>query len=130
MEDQSIELLQELVVVIRELSPHIWETMLRQSILSGITDLSRGIGVLMFLTLPCVWFSYKLFRNYLRLHKQEWESPWEFDQSVYSAVATIVLALVATISFFASAESLFGGLKMIMNPEYYAITMLIDMIKN
>jgi len=109
------ELISELVEFIKTASPFVWNTFIKQIYVNGIGNILLGIGL---------WIaSYLLYKPYRRARKHSDESNYYFDVDNYLYLVCSIIAFIIGIVMFTYT------LKNFLNPEYYAIMKIIELIK-
>ena len=111
------DILKELIQYLKDISPLVWETLIKQ-VYANTIELA-------------VWFVVLLIFSYLfsrvakygtqELQKDEW-SDWE--------IAAPILYIFAALCIPAGIACLIGVIKYLYNPEFYAIQILLRSIAN
>lgn len=113
MEDKLIEILEMLVAIVQNTAPKVWEIAIRQAIVQSV-----GLWIGFALCLAGFTVTFNLMNKYIKKYRR-----FEVD-SLDIAGHIIFLSLTALIgSIF-----LYEALARIINPEYYAIQIIFEMI--
>ena len=115
MNEITAELIQ-LISYVKELAPHIWEIAVKQV----YVEIWNNVAVAIVAVLAEV-VAYKLFQHGVNSKKEDFYNNWEF-----SYVPGIVLLAVSVFLFL---DSIFSIVPRLINPQYYAIQILLEMIK-
>jgi putative Mn2+ efflux pump MntP len=95
---------------------YTWEVFVRQQVAEGVARLIWAVALLLL-----TFAGYRLIRHGLKKMSEDKYSDWDF------ALIWIVPSTVAALAF--SLLALTTGVMHLLNPEYYAITGLIDMVR-
>jgi multisubunit Na+/H+ antiporter MnhB subunit len=111
-------LLQELITTLKELSPLLWETLMRQVYLNALTTSIWAVAGLVF-SVVCLRICKKTYNYY---YKQNGEQDYSVVNELtiaFSAVGVVGGAIVflVCISY---------AIPMFINPQYYAIQLILE----
>jgi len=107
-------IIQEIITAIKEVSPHVWAVLLKQVQLDAYSNLF--FGVLCFS--PIIVLTILIWRHWAHI-TEEYET---FDISM----GGVILYLLPTVMAIAGIDIFLLGVKMLLNPEFYAIQYLIE----
>lgn len=105
----------------KKVAPHVWEVMVRQQILEGVTGLALFVGIVALFIFSCV-FVKKLRTKY----EAFWSSEKDFPTPALFALS---IPFVLAICIINTAGKVPEHVTKIINPEYYAAYELLDTIK-
>ncbi len=103
--------LQELMTFVKEISPHLWDIMVRQAYAEAISNIFISI-----ILLVMGYFTYKLVKN---THNN-------FDWDGFDPAIITFGTLGVTIMGIAFITLMQRAIMMLINPHYYAIVMLLE----
>ena len=126
---ETIEVIKELSPIITKIanqlgvaSEHIWGVLVRQAYVEGITDLMLCL-VIIVLTV-CYW---KFIRYaHKKICYQSEKDSWDSDILAPIYVTGAILGFIGAILFVIGMSSAVGKF---LNPEYYALQILTNLIK-
>jgi hypothetical protein len=123
---------------------HLWEILIRQSIVNGISNLIWGASFFIVVVFICMTFKPFLKHihdkyNCLKTDRIKngtgyansyttssmSEDFWHSMKTAYP----IIISICLTVCVFISLGNFTAGIKHIVNPEYYAIQQVLDVIK-
>lgn len=119
MEDQLVSMLQELTTAIKAIAPEVYEAAYRHAVLVGAIDIVIGVILLAI----CVLFAISTVR-WVRVYR---EGGGTYKVSEYADYATIAFIMMA-ISGISSGGFMVSGLLRVLNPAYYAIKIILDLV--
>lgn len=108
-QEKIMEYVDHLANALGVAAEHVWETLVRQAIVNGVVDLT--LAVVMLVAGVVVW---KLINKYGDV--QDWDVEWMPVGFLYVALFTVGIL------------SLRFGISQLLNPDYYAIKELLDVI--
>lgn len=114
-ENTMDEVLLELVTFLKEVSPFIWETLIRQVYVEAFSDFAWFV----ILFVVCVCF-YKLGVYGNKQYKEDSHSHWE--------VTRIMCFILSGAMGLVSPIPLVSGIKYLLNPEFYAIKFILEIL--
>jgi hypothetical protein len=93
-----------------------WEVIIRQQIISGVLDVVIGV-----LGIFLAYFIYKLVRFFLKKQEENCYGDW--------GLGAWLIAIFGSIPVVIMISCLFIGINKLLNPAYYAIKFLLEVIK-
>jgi hypothetical protein len=110
-------LLQELITTMKELSPLLWETLMRQVYLNALTTSIWAVAALAF-SAVCLHICKKAYSYKKQNEEQDYSAISELT-IMFSAVGVVGGAIVflVCISY---------AIPMFINPQYYAIQLILE----
>jgi len=109
------ELISELVEFVRTASPLIWQAFYKQVYIEAISNTAIGIVLLIITVILWVWF-FKERKKFI-------ESVYARDEDYWFIAGTGFLSTVITVAVLITVLTRF------LNPNYYAIMKIIELIK-
>lgn len=103
----------------KKVAPHVWEVMVRQQVLEGVTNLALFISIVVIFIISCVVVK--------KLHAKH-DGFWTNDSPTLAFFALCMPAILA-ISISINASHVPEYITKVINPEYYAAFELLDSIK-
>lgn len=107
---------------VETVSPFVWETMVKQVYVEAVSNIVVGLLLLLFAVVGGNWV-----RLLFRKHQAKQEEGDRNYQDDYQIVAACLLVPVV-LSVIIGIATLTAGLKMTVNPEYYAIRELLSVL--
>jgi len=121
MNKDTIDLLNQIAAKIGEVTPTMWAFLVRQSIITGITDLLLYVAVgAVFL----VMFFFLLGKSKL---PQDYNSddPWKMDKPLF-VITTAVCTLLGSVYVLIFLMTFDSTVSAILNPGYWALQHIIN----
>lgn len=112
IEEMLVDLAEKLGTTVE----HLWEVLLKQSVISGVTDFF--VWVIFFLT--CCVFSFLLLRN--------WKQVIENNDGYEDPLWRFIPAVIAFVLLFTGVFGFDNVLTKIINPEYWALKEVMKFI--
>ena len=114
--DEMSKLIQQLVELVKQTAPELWRIAVLQVKANGVTMgiwslISLGIGI------PCLFVAIKEFKRPLENHIDDHMKAWLL--LIFAGIMPIGIGLGLLTSVT----------QMMINPEYYAIQVLIQLVK-
>lgn len=113
----TAELLNEFVLFLKDIAPEIWEIMLKQVYIQAIVQVV--LGGLMIL---CVFKTKNFISRAKRKNDEEDGYDPDYDMKSILLYALLIVLIIISGLFFVF------GIQGLLNPEYYAIQLLIQSI--
>lgn len=108
------------------LANHLWEVLVRQAYIEGVTDL-------IFAAIAAIWFlcAVKLLHTILNVPHEERKQGntwWEYgDQlTVVGGIGTIAGTITGIGALVSGLYNLTTGIQQVMNPEFYALQYVLS----
>lgn len=112
------DVLRKLLQMVQEMSPFVWQTLLRQVHIHAIQNI-----------IWAVFFSISVF-VFLRLAKHSWlqsnEDPFNGGEWKALCMVSIILAIACLV---ASLESTTSAIGRFLNPDFYALQYILSQLK-
>lgn len=130
------EIMQQLIDMLKEMSPFVWETLIKQAYVGGIIYL---VWALFFLLVAILcWRAVNIINKTLVENKKNEELNWsrkygeekvetlDSDQEMNYNIMGVIAAIATFISSPLSLGFFMTALPRFINPEFYAIRYIID----
>lgn len=114
------ELLTQLIDFVKDASPQLWDVLIKQVYSNAVVQLVVGILLLIIGIVGVTW----IVRLYRISNDRENDNYGNDYVLLYPFIATGVF-----VCFFVALIFIPGGLQQFYNPEYYAITDIINSLK-
>lgn len=125
MDKQLQELLAQLVQFVQDKSPIVWEMAMKQVYTKIVLDIFWGLVFLIVAVL-----AYKSFRHFYKvtqdIKSSDHVTPWEWENT---EIAFIISALISVATFFFFLVEIGLIISYVMNPQYYALKILMGLAK-
>ena len=116
------ELIHELIALVQQTAPELWRIATRQ-VVARTVQCSVGLFIGLLILWLC-YVGYKKLRDYKNSDKYN-----QFDDDMGVAMGFFIIGLVALFGAIYIACAINNLIGLLINPEYYAIEELLDLVK-
>lgn len=100
---------------------HVYGIMVKQQFVEGITTITM-------IPLMLLIFGF-VFYKLITYTSKNWDDLYADDREVFFGIMNIVVGIIFIITFIAFVVDVPGAIGRLVNPEYYAIKEILDVLK-
>ena len=127
MAEQVTQIIDSICERLGVAAEYLYPLLVRQAYVDGITAL---LGCLLFpASIVALYFFYKHFFKPDKEGETRWDKCFRSDTELFVALPMAGLVVAATVALFASFGCIGTAISAFVNPEWYAITSILNKLK-